>query len=432
MKKKLCLSAIQKNKRSFLFSLIIIMGACLPGASQNYIVSAQQKWVDTQIDLSIDEDLEISSKGTWTNGGTTPQWVGPEGWSGVTINSTLAPGLPFSSLIGKIADNTFFIGDHFKGKSLATGRLYLSMNDNDFSDNDGKMQVAVSLSRVLVLPFPRDKEISSFIPPDKILPLVQSFFSDGKVQLSQTGEGVPLSIRFPNGSVSNSMSYVSFGSTMSGFGVDDIDIPLPENEISPEQIKNTGGASIFAQYIITHSFVFADRFRFLLNNIHAYFGSDLSISLGNNEILLNLSLHSPDPAIRGEGNGYTGFLGIPIPLGWQDGLCPDISIKDLGLTIHLVPVVAADGTLHFQDPVVDVSGTPAFSTFDWLSLAQQIKDKAMNSFKENIAGALKQDKAKKGLESGVLGVFPIFTGKENKNIGSIVIDNTGILINYTQ
>src|SRR6185436_5157558 len=118
--------------------------------------------------------------------------------------------------------------------------------------------------------------------------------------------------------------------------------------------------------------------------------------------------------------------------GWKEGLCPDISIKALGLTIHLVPVVAADGTIHFQNPAVDVRGTPDLGPFNWLSLAQQIKDKAMNSFKDNVADALKQDKAKKALAPGLLGVFPIFSGKENKNISSIVIDNTGILITYTK
>lgn len=417
--------------RAVLFTLLALCNTSQDANAQVYFVPSRQQWFDTQLDMQQGEKFEMSARGTWTNGGAVPQWVGPQGWPAVKIGTALSRVLPLGALIAKIGQQVFLAGETFKGISPASGRLYLSMNDNDFPDNDGTVQVTMALHRIISTPFPGRKENIAFVSPDKYTALIQSALSDGKVQLSQTGEGVPLSVKDAKGAVVNSMSYLSFGATLNAFGVNDIDIPLPDNEWSPEQIKNTGGFTIFAQYLLTHSVLFADRFRFRVNNIHAFFGSDLSISLGNNEILLNLSLTSPDPAIRGEGNGFTGVpFGIPIPLGWKDGLCPDIAIKNLGLIIHLVPNVAADGTLHFNDPTVEVRGNLTISTFDWLSFAQQVKDKVISSFKKNVEDAIRQPKAKKGLESGLFGVFPIFTGKQNTNISSILIDKTGILLGF--
>ena len=419
---------------NLLFILSCIISGSMPVTAQVLLVSAKQQWLETSIFLNKDEKFEAAARGTWTNGGGTPQMVGPQGWSSVHISSTLAPGLPLGALIGKVGDKIFLIGDQFQGTSPAAGNLALAMNDNDFSDNEGTMRVTLTFHQVKINgtvhhEFP--KADIAFIAPDKFLALLQSSLSDGKVQLSQTGEGTPLSVKSANGGIVNSMSYVSFGSTLNAFGVNDIDIPLPGNEWSPEQLKNLGGLTIFLHYFVTTGLVFCDRFRYLVNNIHAHFGSDLSVTLGNNEIILDLSLHCPDPAIRGEGNGYTSVpFGIPIPLGWEDGLCPDIAIKDLGLTIHLVPNVAADGTLHFNDPTIDVRGTLNLNNFDWLPIAQDVKDKAMGSFKKNVEDALRQPTTKKGLESGFFGVFPLFTGRKNENLSEIGIDHTGILLTF--
>jgi len=423
---------IKTNKRSFLLTLIILIGGATSATAQTYFVSAKQQWVETPINLDKGEQFEAAARGTWTNGGATPQWVGPQGWPSVHIGSALAPGLPLSSLIAKVDNEIFLIGDKFSGKSPAAGRLFLAMNDDDFADNDGIMQVILTIHKIVVIPpggFP--KEDIAFIAPGKFLPLMQSFLSDGKMQLSQTSEGVSLSIRSPGGGVVNSMSYFSFGTTLNGFGANDINILLPNNEWSPEQIKNAGGGLIFAQFLATSGAVFCDRFRFLLNNIHGFFGPDLSISLGNNEILLNLSLHSPSSTFRGEGNGFTSLpFGVPIPLGWEDGLCPDVAIKDLGLTIHLVPTVGADGTFHFNDPSVEVRGTPALTSIQGLTFADQVKDKPMQRVKQILENAFRQPQTKKGLESGFFSVFSLISGRQNKNLSSITIDKTGILLNF--
>jgi len=419
------------KKYSILF-IAISIGISSFLQAQKYIVPAKLQWVATPVNIHAGEQFEATAKGTWTNGGANPQFPSADGWTSVFSAGALAPNLPIGALIAKVGDQVFLMGSNFKGKSPAAGQLFLAMNDDDFSDNDGAMNVTLALHRIIPPPIGnRPNTNIGFVSPSKYLSLIQSAVSDGKVQLSQTGEGVPLSVKNANGATISSMSYLSFGTTLNALGMSDIDIPLPNNEWSPEQIANTGGLTVFAQYLITGSVLFADRFRFQVNNVHAFFGSDLNISLGNNEILLNLSLKSPDPSIRGEGNGYTGVVaGIPIPLGWEDDLCPDIDIRNFGLTVHLVPIVAGDGTIHFNNPVVDLNGDVHINNFDWLPMANDIKNAIMQTFKQRVENAIRQPNALKGLEAGFLNIIPLFTGRQNINVTSIQIDKTGILLHY--
>lgn len=412
--------------------LIFLMTNCKIGITQNYIISAKQKWVDTQIDLKQGQKISISSRGEWSNGGGNPQQTGPAGFAGLFLNSTLAPNLPLSALIGKINNSTFLIGEAFTGMTPTDGRLFLSMNDDDFSDNNGQLKVSVEAKPWVIM------TASEFIRPtffniseSQFKTWFQVFFSGGKVQLSQTGEGTPLTIT--SGGVSkNAMSYVAFGPTLNGFGVSDISVDLPKQEFSLDNIKNSGGFSVFGQYLLTHGLLFVDRFRFQVNNVHAVFDNDLEVSLRQNEFLLQLTLHAPDPAIRGEGNGYHPLFGlIPVPLGWQDGLCPDIAFDNLKIAIHLVPFIDSDQKLHFRDPTVTIeSATLSISVLDWLSLADNIKNKAVESFRNSLEKELKKDKAKKGMETGVFSILPILTGHPNDKLTSIDVQNGSILVFY--
>ena len=159
MKKLLPGVAMQKKiamprTKNFLYCFPIIitqMMTCNKAIAQDYIISAKQKWVNTGIDLNKGQKFSVSSRGSWTNGGANPQLVGPSGWPTVLLNSTLAPNLPLSSLIGRVDNSAFLIGEDYTGASPVDGRLYFSMNDDDFTDNDGQLKVSVTVKPWFVI-----------------------------------------------------------------------------------------------------------------------------------------------------------------------------------------------------------------------------------------------------------------------------------------
>ncbi len=426
---------IKSFLRFFLFIIILLIMNNISVSAQGFIISAAQKWVDVKIELKQGQKVTISSRGEWTNGGGNPQQVGSAGFPGIFLNSTIAPKIPLSALIGRVNNAPpFLIGESVTYTSPSDGFLFLSMNDDDFSDNKGQMKVSVDVKPWVII------MVKDYIKPkffvlteEQIRTWMQIFFSGGRVQLSQTEAGTPITIT--TGGVSKRhMSFVSFGSLLNGFGIDDIPIDLPIKEFTLDNIRNSGGFSVFGQYLLTHGLLFVDKFRFLVNNIHAIFDNDLEFSIEKNEILLQLNLHASDPAIRGEGNGYHPLFGlIPIPLGWRDGLCPDIAIDKLKIAIHLSPFLDENNKLHLNDPTVSiVEGELSISVLDWLPLAEEIKNNAMENFRSNLEKELRKDKAKKGLESGILSLFPILTGNTNDNISSIDLNKGSITVFYNK
>ncbi len=110
--------------------------------------------------------------------------------------------------------------------------------------------------------------------------------------------------------------------------------------------------------------------------------------LAPGEVLLDVTLHAPDPALRGEGNGYTSVpFGVPIPLGWQDGLCPDVTMKNMVATIHLLPDLdAVSGEVHLKDPTVELNGDLALSVGD--AFIQDQKTKLKKQFEKQYKHSL--------------------------------------------
>lgn len=416
-----------------IFILLIMSNVSI--SAQSFIISASQKWVDVKIELKQGQNVTISSRGEWTNGGSNPQQVGPMGFAGVFLNSSVAPQIPLGAFIGKVNNAPpFFIGGSITYTSPSDGFLFLSMNDDDFSDNKGQLRVSVEVKPGFTMAA-KDFVRSKFfvLTEEQIKTWMQIFFSGGRVQLSQTDAGTPVTIT-SQGVSKKLMSYITFGPLLNGFGINDIPIDLPIKEFTLDNIRNSGGFSVFGQYLLTHGLLFVDRFRFLVNNINAIFDNDLEFSIEKNKILLQLTLHAPNPAIKGEGNGYHPLFGlIPIPIGWRDGLCPDIAIDKLKIAIHLVPFLDGSNKLHLDDPTVSiVEGKLSVSVLDWLPLAEEIKNDAMENFRKDLEKELRKDKAKKGLESGILSIFPILTGNANDNISSIDLNKGAITVFYNR
>jgi len=108
------------------------------------IMPANVKWVDTYIALRAGEPLRISAKGVWSNAGSPAR--GPKGFENFKYPGTLLATADLASLITRVGDTVFVVGEEFVSKSPADGRLYLSINDtpDTFGDNKGALDVRIT------------------------------------------------------------------------------------------------------------------------------------------------------------------------------------------------------------------------------------------------------------------------------------------------
>lgn len=133
-----------------LLAVFVVLASGVSGArvtAQTVNVPANVEWFDTGIDVRAGAAylLSIGATGQWTNivGG---QLVDAAGYGSLKLSNALAPTLAFGSLIGRVNGIVFAVGTSFRGRSPASGRLYLSMNDvpGTFADNTGQLTVVVT------------------------------------------------------------------------------------------------------------------------------------------------------------------------------------------------------------------------------------------------------------------------------------------------
>jgi hypothetical protein len=124
-------------------------------------VPANVPWFDSGVDLSAGEASAITATGIINVNAVYSQdnfsLETPAGQPGVIPaagGSTLAPNLPPWSLIGKIGQFgvPFEIGTSTSFAAPASGRLYLSANDNFFPDNSGSWDLTVSFGQANTQP----------------------------------------------------------------------------------------------------------------------------------------------------------------------------------------------------------------------------------------------------------------------------------------
>ena len=117
-------------------------------------VFAAKGWQDTGVYVNSGDQVEIIYvKGLWTGKSGLNNYTGPAGGKPSRDN----PCFPMSqnetgynALIGKIwYGKPFLVGQHFTGKALISGTLYLRLNDCDqwLADNDGSVHVLIQISR---------------------------------------------------------------------------------------------------------------------------------------------------------------------------------------------------------------------------------------------------------------------------------------------
>jgi hypothetical protein len=108
-------------------------------------VDASVLWVDTGVTLRKGQRFRIEASGKWSNVG--PPALGPAGFRNYKYPGTLLAEADLGSLIGRIGDTMFGVGERYGGASPVDGRLFLSINDTPatFADNQGRLQVKITL-----------------------------------------------------------------------------------------------------------------------------------------------------------------------------------------------------------------------------------------------------------------------------------------------
>jgi len=117
-------------------------------------VLAAKGWQDTGVYVNSDDQVEIIYvKGLWTGKSGLKNYTGPAGGKPSQdnpCNPMSHQETGYNALIGKIwYGKPFLVGQHFTGKALISGTIYLRMNDCDqwLADNVGSVHVLIQISR---------------------------------------------------------------------------------------------------------------------------------------------------------------------------------------------------------------------------------------------------------------------------------------------
>jgi len=129
----------------------------LPPTTSTVSVDAQRAWTDTGIDLRAGDTATIVANGkirvanhprigTQQPGGFSPNCSVPRKLFGTPVGPVPAPQLNCWSLIGRVRGGPIFeIGMKGTVPPGFAGRLYLGVNDDDFTDNSGSWTAAVTV-----------------------------------------------------------------------------------------------------------------------------------------------------------------------------------------------------------------------------------------------------------------------------------------------
>lgn len=118
-----------------------------------YDHSVAKAWLNTGIEVSLNDDIVITAKGIWSCGDNCdhdPDGVIKEVYDKVPSipSSSLypLPERPFS-LIGKIGETgkLFVVGTQYRGKAKSSGILYLGYNDFNYLDNSKSVTAHITV-----------------------------------------------------------------------------------------------------------------------------------------------------------------------------------------------------------------------------------------------------------------------------------------------
>ncbi len=119
----------------------------LPMLERPYIVSGTHDWTDTGIMIKEGEVFEITAEGmiVWNRDGRAK--CNPDGAAPYTRRGNKpVSGSPTGALIARIGEDSkesFLVGSSRKIIAYKTGKLFLGINDDNVSDNDGEFRAWV-------------------------------------------------------------------------------------------------------------------------------------------------------------------------------------------------------------------------------------------------------------------------------------------------
>ena len=123
-----------------------------PPRDSSLDVAGTSRGTDTAIDVRVGDEITITATGRIIAGRRLGE-VGPEGGRvggfGSIVGTRPLPSAGPGALIGYIRSSTgqisqpFFIGSQLTISAPADGRLYLAINDDDYSDNGGAFKVTI-------------------------------------------------------------------------------------------------------------------------------------------------------------------------------------------------------------------------------------------------------------------------------------------------
>lgn len=115
--------------------------------SIEFEVFANLEWQKTGIFVQVNDKVEINYiSGTWS---INPPWgyVGAEGHSFSPHPTNPIPGAQPGTLIGRIGESFFQVGQRLEITSQDEGHLYFQMNDDDLDDNGGSLVIQVAVQK---------------------------------------------------------------------------------------------------------------------------------------------------------------------------------------------------------------------------------------------------------------------------------------------
>ena len=112
-------------------------------------VEAAGGWIDTGIDVRSGDTLAFDASGSVVLSGNAADIADPSGSrTGRRAASAPVPDQAAGALIARIGDGApIAVGGRQSTRANASGRLYLSVNDDHFADNRGAFRVTVSVQR---------------------------------------------------------------------------------------------------------------------------------------------------------------------------------------------------------------------------------------------------------------------------------------------
>ncbi len=110
-------------------------------------IYAYRDWQSTSLMVQKDQWIRVRARGEWVY--TPGEWHGANGHARFRSPAFYPlPGVPGGALIGRIGDNgkPFYVGANYGGIVADSGMLYLRIDDDILSDNEGQLQIDVQVT----------------------------------------------------------------------------------------------------------------------------------------------------------------------------------------------------------------------------------------------------------------------------------------------